>query len=88
LGDGSKFYSFNVYDNYLQEEIVIKGIVDKNLGVLPKEEIKSEFSEWCKCLKNKYKWETLELIVSMENEFHTVDVDKPYLFCRLWITEK
>jgi hypothetical protein len=98
LGDGTIFYNFDakrftdkyeiVYDNPSKSEIKIKGIIDKILGVLPKKEEKDKFSEWCMCLKSSYEWETLDLLIKMENDFKKDYKDKLYLNSRIWITVK
>lgn len=89
LGDGTAFYSFSISDgNYFDKEEKVKGLFNKHLDTLPKEESILIFSEFCNCLKNVYKWETAEMKILMENEFRTEGVENPFVFCRIWINEK
>jgi len=97
LGDGTILFNFDAkryndkfdveYDNPSKSDIKIKGILDKTLGILPKEE-NEKYSEWCNCIKKIYVWETLDLKVRIENDFKNSTDKDLYLNTRIWITEK
>jgi hypothetical protein len=76
------------YINPYDIEPKIKGAVDRAIGTLPKREKLMSFSQWQRCLYNYYEWETLDLIVKMENYFDNNYKDESYLRVKVWITEK
>lgn len=99
LGTGDIFINFDtqyydekigdfVIDNPYQTEPKIKGIIDKSIGSLPKEEKTDQYSSFSHGMYNYYKWETLDYILKMENSFKTNYRNQTYLNVKLWITEK
>ena len=77
-----------IYESPHKIEPKIKGVFDKSLGVLPKNETLNKYSTLCNCLINYYEWETLDLIIQMENSFENSYNDKDFLNVKIWITEK
>lgn len=98
LGDSTVFINFNamnvspnfefIYDNPVIANRKIKGIIDRSLKTLPKKEDIEKFSRWCNCITNYYEWETLELIIKMQNNFENNSRNENYLNSRIWISKK
>lgn len=84
MGDGSKYYNYQVKDILLGEKV--KGIIDKELNVLPTETKERQIATLGNNQYDHYTWDTPKFLVKYEFKYEYPDSGQYEI--KVWITKK